>query len=46
MLIVQVYVDDIIFSSTNENVYNEFFDLIQNEFEMRMMGELIYVLGV
>ena len=40
ILIVQIYVDDIIFGVTNENVCNEFTKCIQGEFEMNMVGEL------
>ena len=46
MLIVQIYVDDIIFGSTNENLYKDFSKTIQNEFKMRMMGELKFFLGL
>lgn len=45
LFICQIYVDDIIFSSTNE-VYNaEFRDLMAKEFEMSMIGELHLFLG-
>ena len=44
MLIVQIYVDDIIFGSTNENFCKEFSKTIQDEFEMSMMGELKFFL--
>ena len=40
MLIVQIYVDDIIFGATNEELCQEFSKLMQGEFEMSMMGEL------
>jgi hypothetical protein len=40
LLIVQIYVDDIIFGSTNENICSEFSKIMQKEFEMSMMGEL------
>ncbi|CAJ2668748.1 unnamed protein product [Trifolium pratense] len=46
LLIVQVYVDDIIFGSTNEKLCEDFSHLMQNEFEMSMMGELRYFLGL
>lgn len=39
ILIVQVYVDDIIFGSTNASLYKEFSKTMQTEFEMSMMGE-------
>jgi len=46
LLIVQVYVDDIIFSATKEKMYEEFSNLMQSEFEMSMMGELGFFLGL
>jgi hypothetical protein len=46
MLIVQIYVDDIIFGSTNENLCKEFSKTMQDEFEMSMMGELKFLLGL
>jgi hypothetical protein len=39
---VQVYVDDIIFGSTNSVFVEEFSSLMGNEFEMSMMEELIF----
>nr|KYP63421.1 Retrovirus-related Pol polyprotein from transposon TNT 1-94 [Cajanus cajan] len=39
-IIVQIYVDDIIFGATNENLCKEFSKLMHNEFKMRMMGML------
>ena len=45
-MIVQVYVDDIIFGSTNLNLCQDFSKLMQGEFEMSMMGELTYFLGL
>ena len=45
-LIVQIYVDDIIFSATNQNMCKSFSELMQREFEMNMMGELKYFLGL
>ena len=44
ILIVQIYVDDIIFCSTNELLCKEFESCMQNEFEMSLMGELNYIL--
>ena len=46
MLLVQIYVDDIIFGATNNRLCEEFADLMQSEFEMSMMGELNYFLGL
>ncbi|KAH9671187.1 Integrase catalytic domain-containing protein [Citrus sinensis] len=46
ILIVQIYVDDIIFGSTNELLYKDFSSCISQEFEMSMIGELKYLLGL
>ena len=40
ILIVQIYVDDIIFGSANQSLSKEFSEMMQAEFEMSMMGEL------
>ena len=45
LLLIQIYVDDIIFGSTNEELCDEFSKIMQQEFEMSMMGELNYFLG-
>ena len=46
LLIVQVYVDDIIFGATDENLCNEFSKMMRSEFEISMMGELNFLLGL
>ena len=46
ILIVQIYVDDIIFGSTNESLCQAFESCMKEEFEMSMMGELNYFLGL
>ncbi|KAL8134084.1 hypothetical protein AgCh_009232 [Apium graveolens] len=46
MIPIQIYVDDIIFGSTNEKLYQRFSKLMQSEYEMSMMGELSYFLGL
>jgi len=46
LLIVQVYGDDIIFGATHENLCNEFSKMMKSEFEMSMMGELNFFLGL
>ncbi|KAH9801414.1 hypothetical protein KPL71_001018 [Citrus sinensis] len=45
-ILVQIYVDDIIFGSTNESLCKEFSSCMSKEFEMSMMGELKYFLGL
>ena len=46
ILIVQIYVDDIIFGSTNPNHSKHFENLMKSKFEMSMMGELKFFLGL
>ena len=46
ILVVQIYVDDIIFGATNESLCKEFAKLMQGKFEMSLMGELNYFLGL
>ncbi|GJV71152.1 putative ribonuclease H-like domain-containing protein [Tanacetum coccineum] len=46
IILVQVYVDDIIFGSTKKAWCNEFEALIKGEFEMSVMGELTFFLGL
>jgi hypothetical protein len=43
--VCQIYVDDIIFGSTNQKSYEEFSRVMTQKFEMPMMGELTYFLG-
>ncbi|XP_072077812.1 uncharacterized protein [Arachis hypogaea] len=42
----KIYVDDIIFGSTNEDLCADFAKLLTNEFDMSMMGELNFFLGL
>ncbi|KAK2402703.1 hypothetical protein QL285_052200 [Trifolium repens] len=46
ILIIQIYVDDIIFGSTNASLCKNFSKLMQDEFEMSMMGGLKFFLGI
>jgi hypothetical protein len=46
LFVLQIYVDDIIFRSTNQNFCEEFGKLMANEFEMSIIGELSYFLGL
>ena len=41
----QIYVDDIIFGSTNHTFCEEFNRIMTKRFEMSMMGELKFFLG-
>ena len=45
-MIVQIYVDEIIFGATNHCLCEEFSKLMQGEFEMSMMGELKFFFGL
>jgi hypothetical protein len=42
----QIYVDDIIFGSTNQMSCEEFNRTMVQKFEMSMMGEMKFFLGV
>ena len=44
-LIVQIYVDDIIYGATNELLCEKFEQVMQAKFEMSLVGELKYFLG-
>nr|GEV24090.1 retrovirus-related Pol polyprotein from transposon TNT 1-94 [Tanacetum cinerariifolium] len=44
LIIVQIYVDDIIFGSTCQEMCDDFAKIMHDEFEMSMMGELNFFL--
>ncbi|GJV36287.1 putative ribonuclease H-like domain-containing protein [Tanacetum coccineum] len=46
IMLVQVYVDDIIFGSTNRSWCDEFEALTKSRFQMSSMGELTFFLGL
>ncbi|GJY32556.1 putative ribonuclease H-like domain-containing protein [Tanacetum coccineum] len=46
ILLVQVYVDDIIFGSTNKELCTRFEKLMKDKFQMSSMGELTFFLGL
>ncbi|GKE12831.1 putative ribonuclease H-like domain-containing protein [Tanacetum coccineum] len=46
ILLVQVYVDDIIFGSTKKSLCDEFEGLMHKRFQMSSMGELTFFLGL
>nr|GEV07135.1 putative ribonuclease H-like domain-containing protein [Tanacetum cinerariifolium] len=46
ILLVQVYVDDIIFGSTNQELCKVFDKLMKDKFQMSFMGELTFFLGL
>jgi hypothetical protein len=45
LFVCQIYVDDIIFGSTNQKSCEEFSRVMTQKFEISMMGELTYFLG-
>nr|GEW96462.1 retrotransposon protein, putative, Ty1-copia subclass [Tanacetum cinerariifolium] len=46
ILLVQIYVDDIIFGSTNPKLSKQFEKLMHNKFEMSMIGDMKFFLGI
>ncbi|GJU46411.1 retrovirus-related pol polyprotein from transposon TNT 1-94 [Tanacetum coccineum] len=46
IIIVQIYVDDIIFGSTCQDLCDDFSKIMHDEFEISMMGELNFFLGL
>nr|GEV86886.1 copia protein [Tanacetum cinerariifolium] len=46
LIIVKIYVDDIIFGSTSQNLCDDFEKIMHDEFEMSMMGELNFFVGL
>ncbi|KAI3734360.1 hypothetical protein L6452_13828 [Arctium lappa] len=46
ILLVQIYVDDIIFGSTRDSMCKEFEELMHQRFKMSSMGELTFFLGL
>ncbi|GJZ47425.1 retrovirus-related pol polyprotein from transposon TNT 1-94 [Tanacetum coccineum] len=46
LIIIQIYVDDIIFGLTCQDMCDEFAKIMHDEFEMSMMGELNFFLGL
>ena len=46
LIVAQVYVDDIIFESTKDELVHSFSKLMQAEFEMSMIGDLTHFLGL
>ena len=46
LLIIQIYIDNIIFGATNKSLCKEFSKLMQEKFEMSMMKELNFFFGL
>jgi isopentenyldiphosphate isomerase len=45
-LLVQIYMDDIIFGGSYHTLVSRFQEIMENEFQMSMMGELTFFLGI
>jgi hypothetical protein len=45
-LVVQIYVDDIIFGGSSHTLVSRFQEMMESEFQMSMMGELTFFLGI
>src|SRR4051812_45720424 len=46
LFVCQIYVDDIIFSYTNPDISEEFAKMMSKKYEMSMVGELKFFLGL
>ena len=46
LIVTQVYIDDIIFGLTKDELAHGFLNLMQAEFEMSMIEELTHFLGL
>jgi hypothetical protein len=46
LFVLQIYVDDTIFRSTNQDIREDFKKMMANEFEMSMIGEVSYFLSL
>ena len=44
-VVAQIYVDDTVFSATNDSLAHSFVDEMKDMFEMSMVGKLTYFLG-
>jgi hypothetical protein len=45
-LLVEIYVDDIIFGGSSHVLVSGFQEMMEREFQMSMMGELTFFLGI
>jgi hypothetical protein len=45
-LLVQIYMDDIIFGGSSHALVSRFLEMMESEFQMSMMGELTFFLGI
>jgi hypothetical protein len=45
-LLIQIKVDDIIFGDSSHTLVSSFQEIMENEFQMSIMGELTFFLGI
>jgi hypothetical protein len=45
-LLVQIYMDDIIFDGPSHSLVSSFQEMMEKEFQMSIMGELTFFLGI
>jgi hypothetical protein len=45
-MIAQIYVDDIVFAGMSNKMVQHFIQQMQSKFEMSLVGELTYFLGL
>jgi hypothetical protein len=45
-LLVHIYLDDIIFGGSSHSLMSSFQEIMENEFQRSMMGELTFFLGI
>jgi hypothetical protein len=45
-LLIQIYMDDIIFGGSSHTLVSRFQEMIESEFQMSMMGELTFFFGI
>ncbi|GKD15586.1 retrovirus-related pol polyprotein from transposon TNT 1-94, partial [Tanacetum coccineum] len=46
IFLVQIYVNDIIFASTTNELCDKFFEIMRSKFKMSMMGKISFFLGL
>jgi hypothetical protein len=45
-LLIQIYVDDIIFGGSSHTLVSRFQEMMESEFQVSMMGDLTFFLGI
>jgi hypothetical protein len=45
-LLVQIYVDDIIFGDSSHTLVSRFLEMMESELQMSMMGDLTFFLSI